>query len=39
VAALADRDVDKARHIAERHVLDAGRSMADWLNMRIPAAP
>jgi DNA-binding GntR family transcriptional regulator len=31
VAALADRDVDKARHIAERHVLDAGQSLADWL--------
>jgi DNA-binding GntR family transcriptional regulator len=31
VAALADRDADKARHIAERHVLDAGRSLADWL--------
>jgi len=31
VAALADRDCDKARDIAERHVLDAGRSLADWL--------
>jgi DNA-binding GntR family transcriptional regulator len=31
VSALADRDVDKSRHIAERHVLDAGRSLADWL--------
>jgi DNA-binding GntR family transcriptional regulator len=31
MAALADRDVDKAPHIAERHVLDAGRSLADWL--------
>jgi DNA-binding GntR family transcriptional regulator len=31
VSALADGDVDKARHIAERHVLDAGRSLADWL--------
>ncbi|WP_343572672.1 GntR family transcriptional regulator [Mycobacterium sp.] len=28
VAALADRDSDKARDIAERHVLDAGRSLA-----------
>jgi DNA-binding GntR family transcriptional regulator len=36
VAALADRDVDKARHIAERHVLDAGRSMADWLKHADP---
>src|ERR1700684_758715 len=31
VSALADRDTDKARDIAERHVLDAGRSLADWL--------
>jgi DNA-binding GntR family transcriptional regulator len=31
VAALAERDVDKSRHIAERHVLDAGRSLAGWL--------
>ncbi|WP_293002885.1 GntR family transcriptional regulator [Mycobacterium sp.] len=31
VAALADRDSDKARDIAERHVLDAGHSLADWL--------
>ena len=39
VAALADRDTDKARHIAERHVLDAGRSLADWLEQTGPAAP
>jgi DNA-binding GntR family transcriptional regulator len=31
VAALSDRDVDKARDIAERHVLDAGRSLAERL--------
>ncbi|MDT5341148.1 MAG: hypothetical protein QOE52_332, partial [Mycobacterium sp.] len=31
VSALADRDADKARDIAERHVLDAGRSLASWL--------
>ena len=31
VSALADRDADKARDIAERHVLDAGRSLAEWL--------
>jgi DNA-binding GntR family transcriptional regulator len=31
VAAMADRDADQARDIAERHVLDAGRSLADWL--------
>jgi DNA-binding GntR family transcriptional regulator len=28
VAALADRDAEKARDIAERHVLDAGHSLA-----------
>lgn len=39
VSALADRDADKARHIAERHVLDAGRSLADWLQHADPAAP
>ncbi|WP_407663417.1 GntR family transcriptional regulator [Mycolicibacter senuensis] len=31
VAALAARDAEAARAIAERHVLDAGRSLADWL--------
>lgn len=31
VAALAERDTEAARGIAERHVLDAGRSLADWL--------
>lgn len=31
VAALAERDGEAARAIAERHVLDAGRSLADWL--------
>ena len=31
VSALADGDAEKARDIAERHVLDAGRSLADWL--------
>src|ERR1700677_2811507 len=38
VAALADRDADKARHIAERHVLDAGRSLADWLEHADPGS-
>jgi DNA-binding GntR family transcriptional regulator len=38
VAALADRDVDKARDIAERHVLDAGRSLADWLEHTDPGS-
>lgn len=31
VAALAEREAEAARAIAERHVLDAGRSLADWL--------
>jgi DNA-binding GntR family transcriptional regulator len=39
VAALADRDVDKARHIAERHVLDAGQSLADWLEQADTTTP
>ena len=38
VSALADRDADKARHIAERHVLDAGRSLADWLEHSDPGS-
>ncbi|MDP7706318.1 MULTISPECIES: GntR family transcriptional regulator [unclassified Mycobacterium] len=32
--AFADRDAARAREIAERHVLDAGRSLADWLEQR-----
>jgi DNA-binding GntR family transcriptional regulator len=32
--ALADADAERARSIAERHVLDAGRSLADWLDRR-----
>lgn len=32
--AFADRDATRAREIAERHVLDAGRSLADWLERR-----
>jgi len=31
VAALAEGDAEASRAIAERHVLDAGRSLADWL--------
>lgn len=31
VAALADGDAEASRAIAEQHVLDAGRSLADWL--------
>jgi DNA-binding GntR family transcriptional regulator len=32
--ALAGGDVERARSVAERHVLDAGRSLADWLDRR-----
>lgn len=32
--AFADRDTGRAREIAERHVLDAGRSLAEWLERR-----
>jgi DNA-binding GntR family transcriptional regulator len=32
--ALGDKDIERARTIAERHVLDAGRSLADWLERR-----
>lgn len=32
--ALGDTDAERARAIAERHVLDAGRSLADWLEQR-----
>ncbi|HEY0226057.1 MAG TPA: GntR family transcriptional regulator, partial [Mycobacterium sp.] len=34
---LADKDVERARVIAERHVLDAGRSLAGWLERRQTA--
>jgi hypothetical protein len=29
--------MERARAIAERHVLDAGRSLADWLEQRRTA--
>jgi DNA-binding GntR family transcriptional regulator len=29
--AFGDKDAERARAIAERHVLDAGRSLAEWL--------
>ena len=35
--ALGDKDAERARAIAERHVLDAGRSLADWLQRRHTA--
>jgi DNA-binding GntR family transcriptional regulator len=34
LAAIADHDADRARSIAERHVLEAGRSLAAWLDQR-----
>lgn len=34
IDALEDKDVERSRTIAERHVLDAGRSLADWLQQR-----
>jgi DNA-binding GntR family transcriptional regulator len=37
LGALGDKDVERARVIAERHVLDAGRSLADWLEQRRTA--
>jgi hypothetical protein len=35
--ALGDKAPDRARAIAERHVLDAGRSLVDWLEQRHTA--
>jgi len=35
--ALAAKDVERSRVIAERHVLDAGRSLVDWLEQRRTA--
>ncbi|MGO8851269.1 GntR family transcriptional regulator [Mycobacterium sp.] len=32
--AIADHDSERARSIAERHVLEAGRSLAAWLDQR-----
>jgi hypothetical protein len=32
--AIADHDSEHARSIAERHVLEAGRSLAAWLDQR-----
>jgi DNA-binding GntR family transcriptional regulator len=38
LSALAARDAPLAREIAERHVLDAGRSLAAWLDHASAAA-
>ncbi len=37
--ALGSRDAEYARSIAERHVLEAGRSLADWLDQRAANSP
>lgn len=37
--ALAEKDAEQARVIAERHVLEAGRSLAGWLEQRAAALP
>lgn len=39
LVALDSRDAEGARSIAERHVLEAGRSLADWLDQRADTAP
>ena len=33
--AIADRDSERARSIAERHVLEAGRSLSTWLEQNL----
>ena len=38
VSALADGDAEKARDIAERHVLDAGHSLASRLELASPTS-
>lgn len=35
--AFGDKDAERARVIAERHVLDAGRSLAEWLEGTRPS--
>ena len=34
IEAIADHDAERARSVAERHVLEAGRSLAAWLDQR-----
>ena len=34
IEAIAERDAERARAVAERHVLQAGRSLASWLDQR-----
>jgi DNA-binding GntR family transcriptional regulator len=38
LSALATRDAPRAREIAEHHVLDAGRSLATWLDQASATA-
>ena len=35
--AFGEKDPERARTIAERHVLEAGRFLADWLKQRNTA--
>lgn len=39
LVALGNQDAEAARSIAERHVLEAGRSLADWLDQRAVSPP
>jgi DNA-binding GntR family transcriptional regulator len=39
LVALGNRDAEAARSIAERHVLEAGRSLAEWLDQRADNSP
>jgi DNA-binding GntR family transcriptional regulator len=34
IQAIAEHDAERARSVAERHVLEAGRSLASWLDQR-----
>ncbi|MGO9925866.1 MAG: GntR family transcriptional regulator [Mycobacterium sp.] len=34
IEAIADHEAERARSVAERHVLEAGRSLAAWLDQR-----
>jgi len=34
IEAIADHDAERARSVAESHVLEAGRSLASWLDQR-----
>jgi len=34
IEAIADHHAERARSVAESHVLEAGRSLASWLDQR-----